>query len=57
MRTAAQETAAQIALKLLQSGRGGGQYTCGFGEGVVNRIENVFFQELSISFMKFAIHE
>ena len=52
-----QETAAQIALKLLQSGRGGGQYTCGFGEGVVNTIENIFFQEVSISFMKFASHE
>ena len=37
--------------------QGGGQYTCGFGEGVVNTIENIFFQEVSISFMKFASHE
>ena len=52
MRTAAQETASQIALKLLQCSWGDGQYTCDFGEGGVNTIKNIFFQKVSISLMK-----
>ena len=52
MRTAAQETATQIALKLLQTSWGDGQYTCDFGEGGINTIKNIFFQKVSISLMK-----
>ena len=52
MRTAVQETASQIALKLLQCSWGDGQYTCDFGEGGVNTIKNIFFQKVSISLMK-----
>ena len=52
MRTAAQETASQIALKLLQCSWGDGQYTCDFGEGGVNTVKNIFFQKVSISLMK-----
>ena len=46
MRTVARETAFQIALrKLLQRGRGEGQYICDFGEGGVHAIKYIYFTD------------
>ena len=43
MRAAAQETTPQIALeKLFQSGRGEGQYICGFGKEGVHATKHIF---------------
>ena len=49
MRTAAQETASQIALKLLQCSWGDGQYTCDFGEGGVHAIKHMFLRSISLA--------
>ena len=44
MRTAAQETAFQIALRNgSKEVAGEGQYICDFGEGGVHAIEHIFF--------------
>ena len=47
MRTAAQETAPQIALRncFKETGGRGGQYICDFGKGGVHAIKHVYFLE------------
>ena len=50
MRTAAQETAPQIALRnSSKEARGKIQYICDFGEGGMHATKHIFFQKLSTS--------
>ena len=50
MRTTAQETAPQIALRNFSEEIGGvGQYICDFGEGGVHTIKCLFLQKVSAS--------
>ena len=45
MRTAAHETAPQIALRhCSKETQGEGQYTCDFGEGRIHTIKHIFLQ-------------
>ena len=56
MRTVAWETASQRGLrnyfKLLQRGRGKGQYTCDFGEAGVHSVRYTFLQKFSAGLVK-----
>ena len=54
MRTAAQETAPQIALRNCskEAGEKEGQYMCDYGEGGVYANKHIFFQKVSISLVK-----
>ena len=47
MRTAAQDTAPQIAEKLLQKGREKDQYIRDFDEGGIHATKDIFFQKVS----------
>ena len=62
MRTAAWETAPQIALRNCSKGRGegvggGGHYICDFGESGIHAIKHIFFQKISTSLVKLMRYE
>ena len=52
MRTIAQETAPQIALRNCSKEAERGQYICDFGEEGVPAIKPIFFHKVSTSFLK-----
>ena len=51
------EIASQIAEKVLQRGRGKGQYIYDLGEGEVQEIKHIFLQKFSASHKEQTSHE
>ena len=52
MRTGAEKTAPQIALRECSKAGRKGQYICDFGEREIHAIEYIFSQKVSASLMK-----
>ena len=57
MRTAAQETAPQIALiNCFKEAGGEGRYACDFGEGEIHALKHIYSQKVSASLVKLSAH-